>query len=133
MSKVYVVQDPMIMRDGRPERRFSLVPAEEYGELVFLLGWNDTRGLGIKPGAERRLYRTLRYNLRDFNDSDYLLMTGNWTAMAMAVVCALEHTRGFVSCLQWDQEDREYRVIAIDVNLDEDDENWTPELENEDE
>ena len=117
---VYVVQEPVVMRDGRQERRFSMAPAAKFGELVYLLGWNDTRDLGRTPGRERELFRTLRYKLKDFNEMDYLLMTGNWTAMAMAVICALELTRGFVNCLQWDNPDREYRVVCLDVNVDED-------------
>lgn len=122
-GKVYVVQEPMVMRNGSPVRRFSMEPAEAFGEVIFVLNWTDTIGLGLTPGSENKLLWMLRRRLEEFTDKDYLLMTGNWTAMAMAVFVVLERTAGFLNCLQWDREESEYRVIEFDMNLDE------PEME----
>lgn len=115
-SRVYVVQEPIAKRHGRPARRFSLAPAEAYGELRFVLDWSDTRGLGDSGGkVEREILWKIRRAMDDYTEDDYILMTGNWTAMALAVAIALEVTGGRVRCLQWDKDDG-YKVVVIDIN-----------------
>lgn len=118
MSRVFVVQEPIVKRHGRPARRFSLAPAEEFGELVFLLDWSETRGLGANGGTtEAVILWKIRERMEGFDaDQDYILMTGNWTAMAMAVALALEMSGGYVRCLQWDRDDG-YRTVTIDMNV----------------
>lgn len=110
---VYVVQEPMVMRNGRPSKRFDMTPAERFGEVRILLDWSDTRSLA---GKEAEVMWTLRERLADFSDQDYVLMTGDWTAMALAVSLALEINDGRAKCLQWNRDDREYSIICIDLN-----------------
>ena len=115
MSKVYVVQEPMMIRHGRPALRYSLDPAKVFGEIIFLLDWSDTKGLGVEKDKPLEILDKLWHRLKDYQNGDYMLMTGNWTAMALAVHVALEVNDGQVTCLQWDSADSEYRVIELDT------------------
>jgi hypothetical protein len=104
----------MEMRHGRPAARFDLSPAEEFGQTVFLLDWSDTRS--TMCGKESEVLWMLRERLADFCDEDYLLMTGDWTAMALAVTLALEINDGRAKCLQWNRGNRAYDVVKLDLN-----------------
>ena len=110
-SKVFVVQEPMMMREGQPHPRFSLDPAREFGELVIVLAWSDTKKL--KEGGERDIRWKIRHTLEDFTEDDFILMTGDWSAMALVVHDALLHC-DVVKLLQWDGKEREYHIITID-------------------
>ncbi len=117
IRKVFVVQEPGIRRHGRVGRRYSLKPAEKFGALIFLLDWSETQDLGTEVGAETNVLWKIRHRLEGFHaDRDFILMTGDWTAMALAVAVALEMSEGKINCLQWDKDDRDYRVIPIDIN-----------------
>lgn len=114
MSKVYVVQEPLQMRNGRPGKRYSMKPAEEYGEIVILLDWSDTRDMTESGSADDVLWM-IRSRMSEFNHkSDYVLLTGSWVAMSLAIYVAGEKGDGTVRCLQWDRDLASYRVITVD-------------------
>ncbi len=117
-GKVFVVQEPMTRMHGRVRRTYSLAPAEEFGALVFVLDWSETRDLGKGDGAaETEVLWKIRQRLEGYcPDEDYILMTGDWFAMALTVSVALEMTGGRARCLQWDKVDGKYRVLVIDIN-----------------
>jgi hypothetical protein len=102
-----------MVRHGNVSRRFDLSPAEEYGKIHFLLSWNDTKDLDAS--ALLWMIRD-RLNEQVFTRGDYILMTGDWTAMALTVHLALEATEGYVQCLQWDKRERKYHIVEIDMN-----------------
>lgn len=118
MSKVFVVQEPITRRHGRASRTYSLAPAEKFGTLVFVLDWSELQGLGRGGGeAEAEVLWKIRHRLEGYcPDHDYILMTGNWFAMALTVSVALEMTGGKVRCLQWDKVVGKYQVLPIDIN-----------------
>lgn len=117
MSRVYVIQEPLHMRHGQVSQRFDLTPAEKFGELEFVLAWNDTRR--VDQDIDDITNKVAR-SLIDFSDDDYILLTGDWCAMALSVAQALRVNGGRAKCLQWDRERRGYMVVQIDTNESED-------------
>lgn len=113
-SRVFVVQEPIALRNNRPSPRFSLDPAKEFGELVFLLDWSEIKG--SMSGVESEVMWKLRERLAGFCDDDYILMTGDWGAMALSCMIAAEINDGRARCLQWEQNARKYRVVELDMN-----------------
>lgn len=113
-SRVFVVQEPMMLLNNRLTPRFSLDPAREFGELVFLLNWSEIKG--SMAGVESDVLWKLRERLNGFSDNDYILMTGDWGAMALSCMIAAEKNDGRARCLQWEQTARCYRVVELDLN-----------------
>jgi hypothetical protein len=112
-ARVIVVQEPLAMRNGRPAPRFDLTPAKKFGDVEFLLDWSETTDL---RGKEAELIQKLRQRLDGFSDRDYILFSGDWAAMALAVTLALEINDGRAKCLQWDRDTREYRILQLDLH-----------------
>lgn len=110
--RVYVVQEPMYKdRSGRLREKFSLKKAEEFGDICLVLNWSDPHELD----ARRMLWKA-RNALRDFRPTDYLLMVGNPTAMALVAVVAAEMADGCLQLLYWDNNPGHYRVDLVDFH-----------------
>jgi hypothetical protein len=112
--RVFVVQEPLVFRHGKLKPKIDLSPANEFGKIVFLLDWSDTKDL-IDTDKIIWMLRD-RFAEHEFGPEDYVLLIGDWTAMALAVTIALEETDGQIRCLQWDRKDGEYKVINIDLD-----------------
>ena len=105
------------MRHGSPARKFDLSPAEKFGELVFILSWNDTAAIAQNvDSVVSKIGQRLQAQGFDPGD-DYVLLTGDWVAMAATVAIALElgDWKSPVNCLQWDREARRYEVVPLDL------------------
>lgn len=116
-SRVFVVQEPLrhSAAVGGVRPLFDLAPANKFGEIVICLDWSDTRH-GFE--CDDLLWK-LREALQGFDDDDYLLMTGNPTAMALAALVASEINDGRIRLLVWTKEgphSGHYRVADIDLN-----------------
>lgn len=113
--RVFVVQEPLYKdsRSGEIRSKFSLEPAQEFGELVYVLNWSDPSELS----AQQMLWK-VRRELQHFTKYDYLLMVGNPTAMALSAIIAAERTDGCFRILYWDnvKSGGLYRVETVDVN-----------------
>tara|TARA_R100001369_G_C3305061_1_gene166376 strand:- start:1078 stop:1410 length:333 start_codon:yes stop_codon:yes gene_type:complete len=101
MSTVYITQDT-------PGRNF--LPAKKYGTLKGLLEGNVQIVLSAAP-----VIRKLRRRLRDFNDDDYLLLTGDPVIMGIAIAVAMEVNRGRVNLLKWDKRESGYYDVFVDM------------------
>jgi hypothetical protein len=112
--RVFVVQEPLYKdnRSGEIRQKFSLEPAKDFGDLVYVLNWSDPSELS----AQQMLWK-VRRELETFHRQDYLLMVGNPTAMALCAVIAAEETEGCFQLLYWDNKNGgQYRVETVDVN-----------------
>ena len=110
--RVYVVQEPLYRdKAGKLREKFSLRRAEEYGDICMVLNWSDPHELD----ARRMLWKA-RTALRDFQPSDYLLMIGNPTAMAIVAVVAAEMTDGYLQLLYWDNNPGFYRIDTVNFH-----------------
>ncbi|MDX9698658.1 MAG: hypothetical protein RBT55_03710 [Rhodocyclaceae bacterium] len=108
-NRVFVVQNQHRWnRDNqRFEPKFDLSPAEEFGELVYLLSPTAA------PFRPEPVIEELRAKLADFGPDDHLLLVGNPVLIGFAVALAAQSNGGDVSLLQWSGKDQRYiNVIA---------------------
>lgn len=110
MKRVFVVQNQHRWdRDKqRFEPKFDLTPAEEFGELVYLLSPTAA------PFRSEPIIEELREKLADFGPGDHLLLVGNPVLIGFATAIAAEANDGNVSLLQWSGKDQRY--IAVEVS-----------------
>ncbi len=108
---VFVVQDHRrYNRDsGEYESVHDLTPAEEYGEIRYLLTptaapWNPSSVLS-----------DLREALADYNSGDYLLLTGNPILIGWATAIAADVNDGYVNLLQWHGRERKYIPVGAQI------------------
>ncbi len=134
MSKVYVVHEvkryhcpvcgssKITRRSGMSEchrgHRFEegvlqsvhdLTPASIYGQVEVLYAGRNP-GLALQP-----IVQSMRRQLRDFSDDDYLLPLGDPVLIGIAASIAAEMNRGVVSFLRWDRQTRQYVEIKTNT------------------
>lgn len=84
------------------EPKFDLSPAEEFGELSYLLSPTAA------PFRPEPVIEELREKLSDFGPEDHLLLVGNPVLIGFAVAIAAHYSGGAVSLLQWSGKDQRY-------------------------
>tara|TARA_R110000824_G_scaffold31318_1_gene101993 strand:+ start:8109 stop:8429 length:321 start_codon:yes stop_codon:yes gene_type:complete len=99
---VFVTQDS-------PGRNFF--PALKYGELVPLFPGNAQVVLSATPTI-----RSLKTKLKNFNDEDFLLLTGDPVIMGLSITIALELNLGRAKLLKWDRQERDYFPVTINLH-----------------
>ena len=105
---VYVIQEIAGTRDGRP--KINILGAAEYGSFRFLLP--ELSQMIFSPGP---LIFKLRKGLKDFNQKDFLLLTGDPAIIGVACSIVSDITNGKYKLLKWDKQERKY--YPIDINL----------------
>lgn len=98
ISRIFVVQD-QYMRDqetGALVSKFDFTKAKEFGELKFLLAPNANP---FSPN--QAVVKELTDKLQDFDDADYLLLTGNPILIGWATALAALANDGKIKMLQW--------------------------------
>lgn len=102
MQRVFVIQETL---------KHNLLPAQAFGELVFLLP--PTLQITFSPGP---IVTRMERELINFNDQDYLLLIGDPAAMAVAGALAAKHNNGRFKLLKWDKREMKYYPIQVGVN-----------------
>ena len=97
---VYITQEVI----GR-----NFLPARDYGKLVALLPANAQVVFSADPTLHK-----LTSELHNFDDEDFLLLSGDPIIMGLALVVALDANNGKAKCLKWDKHERTYYVVEID-------------------
>ncbi len=112
MSRVFVVQRPAYFDRKRRGwvNRYDLTPAEEYGELVFLL-----RPGNIYRDKMSSALESLREQLSDMQSDDHILAIGDPVAIAATVMVASKITGSVVSLLKFDRLDGRYYAYEVDI------------------
>lgn len=107
---VYVIQDPLRRnwRTKELESSCDFTPAEEFGELRFLLGSN------ISPFRTDVVVRELAQGLRAFTEKDFLLLVGNPILIGLATAIAADYCDGPINLLQWSGSERKYLRVTAD-------------------
>jgi hypothetical protein len=110
-SKVYVVQNQHRQgASGNLEPKYDLRPAEEYGEISFLL---SPTARPFRPGP---IVSELHTKLKHYRSThDYLLLLGNPCLIGIVVSIAQEYGGGRVRMLQWDGRNNRYTAIEADL------------------
>lgn len=108
---VYVVQNQH--RQDHPSGelvpKFDLKPAEEWGEIKYLLSPT------ARPFQSAHCIGVLHRELARFTSKDHLLLIGNPALIGFAVAIAQMQTGGLVKLLQWDGRAGAYREIIADL------------------
>lgn len=97
---VYIVQEV----PGR-----NVTAAMKFGELSALLPHGD---IVLSSGPTTR---TLQRKLRDFGESDYLLLMGDPSACAIAGAVVAEANHGRFKLLKWDKQNYLYFPVQVDL------------------
>ena len=108
LSTVYVIQEIAGTRDGKP--KINILGAAEYGVFKFLLP--ELSQIIFSPGP---LIFKLRKVLKDFNEKDYLLLTGDPAIIGVACSIVSDITNGKFKLLKWDKQERKYYPIEINL------------------
>ncbi len=105
---VYVIQEIPGTQAGNP--KINIIGASEYGKFVFLLP--EFSQIIFSPGP---LIFKLRKALKDFNEGDYLLLTGDPAIIGVACSIVSDITNGKYNLLKWDKQERKYYPISINL------------------
>ena len=108
-STVYVIQEIAGTKSGNP--KINIMGASHYGKFKFLLP--EFSQMIFSPGP---LIYKLRQGLKNFKESDYLLLTGDPAIILVAGVIASDITNGKVNLLKWDKQERKYYPISINIH-----------------
>lgn len=110
MARVFVIhhQHRFDRQQGKRVPRLDLSPAEDFGELVYLLGDDAT---AQDPGD---VIRQLMLGLADFSDQDHLLLVGHPAFIGWATAIAASYNDGKISLLIYQ---RDHRYISVDSRL----------------
>jgi len=108
LSTVYVIQEIAGTRDGKP--KINILGAAEYGVFKFLLP--ELSQIIFSPGP---LIFKLRKGLKDFNEKDFLLLTGDPAIIGVACSIVSDITNGKFNLLKWDKQERKYYPIHVNL------------------
>ena len=106
--KVYLIQEVPGTKAGTP--KINIVGAREYGDVISLLP--ELSQIIFSPGP---LVFKLRSLLKNFNEDDYLLLTGNPAIIGVACSIVSDMTNGKYNLLKWDKQERTYYPISINL------------------
>ena len=106
---VYVLQELPGTKAGAP--KINIMSASKYGKFKFLLP--EFSQIIFSPGP---LIFKLRSLLKNFNEEDYLLLTGDPAIIGVACSIVSDMTGGKYSLLKWDKQDRIYYPIKINLH-----------------
>ena len=105
---VYVLQELPGTKAGSP--KINIMSASQYGNFKFLLP--EFSQIIFSPGP---LVMKLRQGLRNFKESDYLLLTGDPAIIGVACSIVSDITNGKYNLLKWDKQERKYYPIEINL------------------
>ena len=106
---VYIIQEIAGTKDGRP--KINIMGAAEYGTFKFLLP--ELSQIIFSPGP---LIFKLRKGLKDYNQQDHLLLTGDPAIIGVACSIVSDITNGKYKLLKWDKQERKYYPIEINLH-----------------
>ena len=110
-SRVFVIQEIAGTKAGNP--KINIMGASVYsssGKFNFLLP--EFSQIIFSPGP---LVYKLRQGLKDFKETDYLLLTGDPAIIGVACSIVSDITNGKYNLLKWDKQERKYYPISINL------------------
>jgi len=106
---VYVIQEIAGTNKGTP--KINIMGAAKYGKFVFCLP--EMSQIIFSPGP---LIFKLRKVLKDYRETDYLLLTGDPAIIGVACSIVSDITNGKYRLLKWDKQERKYYPIEINLH-----------------
>ena len=105
---VYVIQHVAGTQAGNP--KINIIGAQKYGDFKFLSP--EFSQIIFSPGP---LIYKLRKGLKNFNENDHLLLTGDPAIIGVACSIVSDITNGKYNLLKWDKQERKYYPISINL------------------
>ena len=105
---VYVIQHVAGTQAGNP--KINIIGAQKYGDFKFLLP--EFSQIIFSPGP---LIYKLRKGLKNFNENDHLLLTGDPAIIGVACSIVSDITNGKFNLLKWDRQERMYYPLKINL------------------
>ena len=105
---VYVLQEVPGTRAGRP--KFNIIGAQKYGKLKVLLR-EDSQVVMSSGPIKYKLERLLK----DFNDNDYLLLSGDPQIIFIVGAVIAKVNNGRAKSLKWDRQENTYYPLEFDL------------------
>jgi len=109
MATVFVIQDIPGTKVGAP--KINIIGATQFGQLKVLLPENSQ--IILSPAY---VVQTLKQKLKDYTESDYLLLTGDPAIIGVACSIVSEITNGKYNLLKWDKQERKYYPVKINLH-----------------
>jgi ribosomal protein L37AE/L43A len=98
-----------IYKHGVSKPRDSLTEAAVYGDM-------DVLHRGNKVGLDTaNIVQRFRHALRNFDDEDFILPTGDPVLIGIAIALAAKANRGKVNVLKWNRETRSYIKTELEL------------------
>ena len=107
-NTVYVIQELPGTKSGTP--KFNIMGVKKYGEIKVLLP--EFSQIILSPGP---LVFKLRKLLRNYKETDYLLLTGDPAIIGVACSIVADITGGKFNLLKWDRQEHTYYPIEINL------------------
>ena len=107
-NKVYVIQEIPGTVTGTP--KINIMGAAKYGKFVFCLP--EMAQIIFSPGP---LIYKLRKILKEYKETDYLLLTGDPAIIGVACSIVSDTTNGSYKLLKWDKQEKRYYPIEINL------------------
>jgi len=109
MATVFVIQDVPGTKIGVP--KINIIGAREFGNLKVLLPENSQ--IILSPAY---VIQTLKQKLKEYKETDYLLLTGDPAIIGVACSIVSETTNGKYNLLKWDKQERKYYPVEINLH-----------------
>ena len=109
MANVFVIQDIPGTKVGAP--KINIIGAREFGDLKVLLPENSQ--IILSPAY---VIQTLKQKLKEYKETDYLLLTGDPAIIGVACSIVSEITSGKFSFLKWDRQEKMYYPLKINLH-----------------
>jgi|TARA_X000001382_G_scaffold125153_1_gene110381 hypothetical protein len=109
-SKVYIIQNVVRKYPDGTFRGLDYSQAERFGEIIYLFDGNKQVVMSPQPTI-----RKLKTTLKDFNDSDYLLLVGDPALIGLTTSVLVTICNGRYNMLKYDRIEKDYFPIRVDV------------------
>jgi len=111
MSKVFIVQEPLRKNHdtGNMESFMDFRKTLEYGDPVVCL---PAGRVAFSPAP---MITKLKEALKDYGDDDYIVPTGDPTAIGAAIAIAGRYNLGKVNVLKWDKDHSKYIKVELEL------------------
>jgi hypothetical protein len=108
MATVFVIQDIPGTKVGTP--KINIIGATEFGDLKVLLPENSQ--IILSPSY---VIQTLKQKLKEYKETDYLILTGDPAIIGVACSIVSDITNGKYNLLKWDKQERKYYPVKINL------------------
>tara|TARA_R110002167_G_scaffold6648_4_gene31186 strand:- start:778 stop:1185 length:408 start_codon:yes stop_codon:yes gene_type:complete len=104
-------KEPLVYVLQHPPESINILGAAEYGRLVICLPYNSQIIFSSGPFIHK-----MRKNLKDFEEHDYILCTGDPAIIGISTSIVSDITQGCYNFLKWDKRERTYYPLRIDLH-----------------